>query len=171
MFNKKILSIGAVSVLGSLLLAKPAAAVCPVCTVAVAAGVGLSRWLGIDDTISGLWIGAIYIILAMWTIVWLEKKNFQWLWRNFLVYLLWLALLVYPLVWTDIVGHPQNTLWGVDKLLLGIVIGAIIFYVTDSSYDYLKKKNNNRPFFPLQKVVVPTAALLLASVIFYLFTK
>jgi len=32
-------------------------AVCPVCTVAAGAGVGLSRWLGIDDIIIGLWVG------------------------------------------------------------------------------------------------------------------
>ncbi len=29
-------------------------AVCPVCTVAIASGVGLCRYLGIDDLISGL---------------------------------------------------------------------------------------------------------------------
>ena len=27
-----------------------ALAICPVCTVAVGAGIGLSRWLGIDDS-------------------------------------------------------------------------------------------------------------------------
>jgi len=38
----------------SFLFAEKALAVCPICTVAVGAGVGLSRWLGIDDTIN--WI-------------------------------------------------------------------------------------------------------------------
>jgi hypothetical protein len=33
--------------------------VCPVCTIAVAGGVGLCRYLGIDDLISGSWIGAL----------------------------------------------------------------------------------------------------------------
>lgn len=39
-------------------LTAKAQAVCPVCTVAVGTGVGLSRWLGVDDTITGLWLGA-----------------------------------------------------------------------------------------------------------------
>ena len=44
---------------------------CPVCAVAVGFGLGLSRWLKIDDAISGLWIGALIVslsfILAKWT--------------------------------------------------------------------------------------------------------
>ena len=39
------------------LVALPAQAVCPVCIVAVGAGLGLSEYLGIDDTIAGVWIG------------------------------------------------------------------------------------------------------------------
>jgi hypothetical protein len=31
-----------------------AKAVCPVCTIAIASGVGLCRYLGIDDLVSGL---------------------------------------------------------------------------------------------------------------------
>jgi len=40
----------------SLILANNAIAVCPVCTLAVGVGLGLSRWLKIDDLIleSGL---------------------------------------------------------------------------------------------------------------------
>jgi hypothetical protein len=37
--------------------------VCPVCTIAVAGGVGLCRYLGIDDLISGAWIGALLFSL------------------------------------------------------------------------------------------------------------
>ena len=53
---KKILSI---SVFILLISSRVAHAVCPVCTVAVGAGLGLAEWLGIDDSISGLWIGAL----------------------------------------------------------------------------------------------------------------
>jgi len=49
-----------------LFLPSYALAVCPVCSIAVAGGVGLSRWLGIDDTISGIWIGGLIISLAIW---------------------------------------------------------------------------------------------------------
>ncbi|PIU03715.1 hypothetical protein COT44_01735 [Candidatus Shapirobacteria bacterium CG08_land_8_20_14_0_20_39_18] len=50
-------------------------AFCPVCTVAVGAGVGLSRWLGINDTITGLWIGGLTVSISAWTLNWLATKN------------------------------------------------------------------------------------------------
>ena len=60
-----------------LLFAKKALAVCPICTVAAATGIGFSRWLGIDDTITGLWIGGLTVSLITWTIDWLGKKNIR----------------------------------------------------------------------------------------------
>ena len=59
----------------SILKYKVAEAVCPLCTIAVAGGVGFSRWIGIDDTISGLWIGALTLSMALWNINWFDKKK------------------------------------------------------------------------------------------------
>ena len=64
-------------ILGSLFMAKTSLAVCPVCTVAVGAGVGLSRWLGVDDLITGTWIGGLLVSMIWWTIDWLNKKNIR----------------------------------------------------------------------------------------------
>ena len=50
-------------------------AACPVCSVAVAGGVGFSRWLGIDDTISGIWLRGLIVSLSFWFLSWLDKKN------------------------------------------------------------------------------------------------
>ena len=57
-----------------LLFAKKALAVCPICTVAAATGIGFSRWLGIDDTITGLWIGGLTVSLKS---IGLERKIFD----------------------------------------------------------------------------------------------
>jgi len=59
----------------SLLLALPAKAVCPVCVVAVGAGLGLSEYLGIDDSIAGLWVGGLLFALSLWTYDWIKKKT------------------------------------------------------------------------------------------------
>ncbi len=53
--------------------------------MAVAAGIGLSRWLGIDDTITGLWIGGLIISLAIWTINWIIKKNIYFKGRKIII--------------------------------------------------------------------------------------
>lgn len=157
-------------------LVPSAQAVCPVCTVAVGAGVGFSRYLGIDDTIAGLWIGALIVSVSMWTINWMNKKKWKFKGREILVVFLYYAISIWPLYYWEIdgatvMGHPYNKIWGIDKLLLGIIIGSIVFFATAIWYNYLKKKNNNHAYFPFQKVVMPVVALAILSGIFYLITK
>lgn len=148
-----------------------AAAVCPVCVVAVAAGVGLSRWLGIDDSITGLWIGGVTVALILWTIKWLKTKKIQaWYWQA-LVVTAYLALVIYPFYRYDIIGHPLNTLLGIDKLLLGLILGGGFFYAGDTLYAYLKNKNGGHAHFPFEKVVLPVSPLIIFSIIFYFITK
>jgi len=159
-----------------LLFAPGVLAVCPVCTVAVGAGVGFSRYLGIDDTIAGLWIGALIVSVSMWTINWLEKKNLRFAYRGALVTAGYYLISVLPLFTLKIggetvMGHPFNKLWGIDKLLLGIIIGSLAFYGSAISYESLKKKNDGHAHFPFQKVAMPVAALLILSGVFYFVTK
>ncbi len=154
-----------------LTLAKPALAICPVCTVAVIGGLGLSRYFGIDDIISGLWIGGLAVSLSVWTVTWLTKKNIKFLAEKFLVPLLYYCLIIIPLYLKDIIGHPLNTFWGIDKLLLGIILGSLTFWLMAIWYSYLKQKNQGHAYFPFQKVVMPISPLIVLSVIFYFLTK
>jgi hypothetical protein len=68
-------------------------------------------------------------------------------------------------------ANPFNVLWGVDKLLLGIILGTIGFFAGAIWYEYLKKKNGGHAHFPFEKVVLPVAPLIVLSVIFYFITK
>ncbi len=45
-----------------------AMAVCPVCTVAVGAGLEGARLLGVDDVITGIWAGAVPVFLDGWLV-------------------------------------------------------------------------------------------------------
>ncbi len=148
-----------------------AQAVCPVCTIAVGAGVGFSRYLGIDDTISGLWIGGLTVSMIIWTINWLDKKNIHFKGRKILTTVGYYALIVVPLYFMKNIWHPLNTLWGINKLLLGIILGGIFFFGGVKYYDYLKEKNGGKAYFPFQKVVMPVSSLLILSLIFYFLTK
>lgn len=162
-------------VLSSLTLAAlPAKAVCPVCVVAVGAGLGLSQHLGIDDAITGLWIGGLTVAMIIWTINWLNPKikNKQAKpWINTLTILIFYALIAWPLATQNFIGHPLNTLWGVDKILLGIGLGSLVFWAMSQLYLYLKKENGGHAYFPFQKVVMPFGALAFFSLIFYLLTR
>lgn len=166
--KKKLLSLSVLT----LILTKTAYAVCPLCTVVVGAGVGFAQWLGIDDTITGLWVGGLTVSLIIWTIDWLNRCNICFKGRKIVTILIYYIVLVAPLYYPlHIIGHPLNKLWGVDRLLLGITIGSILFAAGAVSYSYMKMRNDGHAYFPFQKVVQPVAPLLIMSIIFYFITK
>jgi hypothetical protein len=160
----------------SLVFAEKASAVCPICTIVVGAGVGLSRWLGIDDTITGLWVGGLTVSLILWTIDWLSKKNIRFKGIKIITILGYYLLIVVPLYFAGFLGNPQNSLlcfcgFHFDKLILGIIVGSFGFWFGASWYYYLKEKNKGRAYFPFQKVVMPVAPLIILTIIFYFLTK
>lgn len=167
--NKKIILF--ISIIFLLLSAKLAKAVCPVCTVAVCAGVGLSRWLGIDDVITGIWIGGLLVSAISWTISWLQRKNVIFKGRKILVVVAYYAFAVLPLYYYEIAGHPLNKMWGIDKLILGIAIGTVAFVVGIALNNFLKSKNQGKAYFPFQKVAIPVGMLVVASSAVYFICK
>lgn len=151
--------------------ATSAQAVCPLCTAAVGAGLGLSRWFGIDDVISGLWIGALLASTVLWTNDWLERKEKKFKGRGFIILLIYALFLFVPLYWAGIVGHPFNQIWGIDKIILGSFVGAVAFFSGVNWYASLKKKNDGHAHFPFQKIVMPIFPIVLLSAVFYFLTK
>ena len=134
--KKKLTIIGAGAL--SLLFALPAKAICPVCVVAVGAGLGLSEYLGIDDSIAGVWIGGLLVSMIAWNINWFNKKN--WLFgnkdlRDILLTIIYYTLVIWPLMTKNLIGNPFNKVWGVDKLLLGISVGSLVFLLTNQYYN------------------------------------
>lgn len=152
----------------------PVFAMCPICTLAVGAGLGLSRYLGIDDAVSGIWAGALVISVSFWFVSWLIKKNFKFLKfikEKYLIYLsllFWIAFTYIPLWKTGIIGHPFNTIWGIDKLIFGSVIGALIFLLAVYT-DKKIRKIKGKQLFNFQKVIIPISFLTIVSLIMYFF--
>lgn len=142
----------------SFLFTQKALAVCPICTIAVGAGVGLFRWLGIDDAITGLWVGGLIVSMITWTESWLEKKNIRFkgiIFANIFAY--YALIIISFFFYSGIIGNPLNTLCacGLDRLLFGIIAGSLAFWFGASWYFHLKEKNNGHAYFPFQKVVMP----------------
>jgi len=161
------------STIGGLTFALKAQAICPVCVIAVGAGLGLSEYLGIDDTIAGVWIGGMLVALTIWTITWLNNK--KWFFgnkdvRDLLVAALYYVLTLWPLWGRGLIGHPLNRFWGIDKLILGTIAGSLGFLIMALWYDRLKKRRG-RAHFPFQKVVMPVGLLIILSLAFYFLTK
>jgi hypothetical protein len=148
-------------------LINQAQAFCPVCTVAVGAGLGLCRWLGVDDVLSGIWIGGLLVSMTGWSLTWLDKKKIHFKYRWLAVSAIFYILIIVPFYYKGIMGHPYNKFWGIDKLLLGIIVGSAAFLLAVWFNEFLKKRNQGKVFFPFQKVVLPLVFLAIATYIFH----
>ena len=157
--------------LSALAFVSAADAFCPVCTVAVGAGLEGARVLGVADVITGLWAGGLMLSLAAWTANYMRSrgiKNRLLFLLNYVVYYGLLALIYFLPV-----GHPTlrfnaTTLWGVDQFLLGAIVGSVVFWLAGKWYERIKKNNGGHAWFPFQKVVWPLGALAIATLIFWL---
>jgi len=150
-----------------ILKANIAGAVCPICVVAVGAGLGLSEWLGVDDAISSIWIGALLAATSLWTLIWMQKRNWKFKIDKAVIFLSYYLLTLVPLYTAGIIGHPLNKIFGIDRIIFGTVIGTLVIILSNWWYQYLKQKNNGRAHFPYEKVVMPVVVLLLISLILW----
>ena len=147
-------------------------AVCPVCTLAVGTGVGICRYLGIDDLITGTWAGALLMSVSLWTINWLNSKNIRFHFRKILVIIFYYAITIIPLFFMDIIGQSGNAFClikdylYIDKFVVGVIAGTIVFSALSLLHLYLKKNHDNKSYFPFQKVILPLVGLIILSFIF-----
>jgi hypothetical protein len=165
----KLISIFPSFLLITLLISAKTYAICPVCTVAIGAGVGLSRWLGIDDTISGIWIGGLLVSTSLWTANWLRGKKINFKYMTPVILVLMYVLTFIPLHYSKMLTDPYNILWGINKIILGTSIGTILFFLSVFTDRILRKKNDGKVYVPYQKVILPVGYLLLSSLIMYFF--
>ena len=165
-----LMPISLLSLLFFFLAVKPAAAVCPLCTIAVGAGLGFSRYLGIDDTVTGLWIGAVIVSSALWTANWLSSREWRLPKHNLSVLAIFYLLTIPPLFWTGMIDYAHQSLWGVNKVLLGTILGSLTFLFGVFLDKFLRTFNDGKVFVYFQKIICPVLSLSIMSVIFYLLT-
>lgn len=139
---------------------------CPMCAVAIASGLGLSRALGVSDTVIGIWTGAMLLALSHGFITYLKKKNIDNKWLNSAIYILTYCFII-PLY----IGERSTlifnlkTILGIDEFLFSIIIGSVALFFSSKFY-YIMKEKNGKPHFPYEKVVLPITVLLIISLLF-----
>jgi uncharacterized membrane protein len=152
---------------------------CPICTVTVIAGLGISRLLGIDDLITSLWIGAFILSFSFVTVDWLRKQ--KWFARfnsvsvkqfiSPIVIVLMYLLVLIPLKLNHSIGIALNRLWGIDKIILGTFIGSVVFLIGIWADKKARKTNAGKQYFIYQKVAFPVLALIITSIFFFFVIK
>jgi len=147
-----------------------AMAVCPVCTVAVGAGLEGARLLGVEDVITGIWAGGLTLSIAAWTANYMRKRGIKNIWLyilNFVVYYLLLAGVYFVPTDNPVVKFNDNCIWGIDQFLLGAVLGTLVFWLIQKWYQRIKANNGGHALFPFQKVVMPFGGLLIMTLVFW----
>jgi hypothetical protein len=152
----------------ALLFPTSAHAVCPICTVAVGAGLGISRWLGIDDTVTGIWIGGLILSSGLWLADWIGKRGWKVPQKEILSVLLFFIFVIPPLYIAKMIGLAGNTLWEVDKVLLGTIFGSSVFLLGVWVDKWLRTTNDGKVYIYYQKVIIPSFCFRLAALYYFL---
>lgn len=136
---------------------------CAVCTVGVAVGLEVARNLGVDDGVIAVWAGALLALIGYWTILWFEKKGWNFKFRNSLIMILSISMIAGVYV-KDLTYSPKPILiFYLDPFLFCTILGALILIYSSVFYQWMKAKNNGHAHFPFEKVVLPIAALTIAG--------
>jgi len=142
---------------------------CPICTIAIGAGVGVAESLGVPVAIVGLWAGALLTVLGYWMAKFCDARGWKFWGRNALLIGLSVAMIGFAYL-GDINYTPEWILGFIylDPILFGAIVGMIVFILTEKLYEWMKRKNGGHAHFPFERVVLPVVALALFSLLFWL---
>lgn len=147
-----------------------ALAFCPMCVVATGAFLGIFRWLGVDDTIIGLWLGGFILSISMVFNNFLIKKGKKKRFQFFLILLVFYGLAILFLYqFGDL--SPYNKIFGIDKIVFGIILGSLLLLFTPYLDRFLRRRNQGKIFISHQKVLVAVVLLIIFSFILYFILK
>ena len=144
---------------------------CPLCVAGAAAGVTLTRWVGIDDSITGVWIATLLGSSSFWLYSWLISKKIKQVekYKKILkpaIYILVFASTIWSFYKFQLVIR-MTQIFGLDKLTFGMLAGAILFYLVDIGDNFLIKRAG-KVYFPYQRVVFSLGSMVVLSLVIYI---
>ncbi len=143
---------------------------CPLCTAATIIGVGVTRSLGWDDSIVGVFVGAMIVSSALWVNNIFKKRNIGG--NAFLrigsITLATFVLTVLSFYFAGLFG-PANTyrIFGMEKIIFGSLSGAVVSFATFFASNEIKKRNEGRTLFNYQTMALTFGALILNALLFW----
>lgn len=150
----------------SLLLPNKVLAFCPMCIVATGTFMGIFRWLGVDDTIVGLWLGGFILSISVVLNNFLIKKGKKIGCQLFLIFVFSYGFFILYLYQFGALS-TYNKVFGIDKIFFGMIIGSLLFMLTPFMDRFLRKQNEGKIFVSHQKVLLGVVLLFIVSLGFY----
>ena len=125
---------------------------CPLCTGAAVAGVEVARLTGLDDSLVGLLLGAVIVSSALWFNKWLNKKV-KFPMQEIIIVIISFLMIAVPLYYVGTITNfnmvrsmPDHHsmlglgVLGIDKLLIGMIVGTIGVWFAFTLSDRIKKQ-------------------------------
>ena len=146
---------------------------CPLCTGATIVGVGITRSLGFDDSIVGVFVGGMIISTSLWMNNILKKKNIGTKGNEKLRLLSLIALTgILTLVtfyYAGLFGRGNSfRIFGIESILIGSFSGAVLSLGAFYYSNHLKNKNGGKVLFNYQTMVISLIALIVNAGMFAL---
>ncbi len=137
---------------------------CPLCTAAVGSGVAITRFYGIDDSVVGVWIGAFIVSTTLWAATKIKKEYVPF--QNYVLVAVAFLITVFPFYYVGLIGDLRYTIFGIDKLLLGMLTGSVVTLVSFHIGNMIKKR-----VIPFQKIVITLGSLAIVSGLFLFISQ
>lgn len=142
---------------------------CPICVVTVGGGLLIAKKLGIDNLLTAIWIAGLNVAISFWFVSFVKKpvllKN-PFIWTVFLF-----GSTYWYLAITNQMYHKNDTFMHIDKVLMGLVIGTLVWLLGIGLDKLIRRVNNNKVLFPYQKVIIPFFLLITTTGIFSILIK
>ena len=136
----------------------------PICAIGIVGGLGISRWLGIDDITLGLWIGALILSVSIQLDMYLSKKGKSFPYSFWVIFLGTSALSFLPILKT-ITSDPACMFFGLPRVICGSILGALTLFLVDKANNFIIDKHNKKVYFYYQRVIIPIIGLIILSMV------
>ncbi len=154
----------AISSIG-LVLARPAYAHCPLCVVGAGAGLSLSRVLGIDDSITGVWMAAFLGATSFWLNNSIKKTYIPL--QKPVIYILIFATTILSFYRFGLINEHNGLIFNLPKLTFGMLTGGVLLYLVDIVNAVIKKRKG-KVLFPYQSIVFMLGSMVILSIGIYI---
>ncbi|MEM5830550.1 MAG: hypothetical protein QXL82_03530 [Candidatus Aenigmatarchaeota archaeon] len=145
--------------------------VCPaICPPLFVGGSILAKQFGLSDVIIGLWFGSLLMTLYIILIRFLDRKKIRFPFRKIVLFFAFFFLTYYPMYALNYINYvPQY--WIFDAFLFGNVLGILAILASEMLDKYLRKMNKGKVFVPFQSAIIPTAIIIILTLILYFALK
>ena len=163
-----------ISLLGLIAILPGVMAHCPLCTGATIIGVGITRSLGWDDSIVGVFVGAMIISSALWMNNIFKKRNIggNALLRITSITIATLVLTFLTFYYAGLFGLGNTyRIFGIEKIVFGAISGSFVSIIGFAASNKIKAKNDGKAVFGYQTMIITFAGLILNALVFWIIFK